>query len=121
VPNKFYITHNTTLAISNQKYYIAPMTKSSQLSFISKTNLNTFKTLKHGGKTSKGKRKTKRPLIKNKSLHLVFKSSRAFGKLNLFRFDSEIKRRLRKYSKTNFFEILDYVNMGNHLVNFGIH
>lgn len=115
VKNKFYITPIDNIEFSDKKYYIALM---KQLDLISDLESNKFRTLKHGGAPSKkikGKRKTKRPLFKNKSIHLVFKSNKAFGKLSLFYFEKQIKTLLLKRSKSDFFQILDYVNMGNHL------
>ena len=113
-----------------------------QLPLSTSTELKSLKTLKHGGVLNKftythfknnsmvksknsfndnlknkikGKRKTKRPLFKNKSVHLVFKSSKAVGKFSLFQFNQQIKSLLLKRSKTDYFQILDFVNMGNHL------
>lgn len=91
--------------------YIAPM----QLSLDSKKELRTFKKLTHGGLQRKSKRKTARPLVPGKLTHVVFKSSKAKGSLSFYKNKLLVKYLLKQRSQKYFIEILDFVNMGNHL------
>ncbi len=86
-----------------------------QLSLIPKKNLKTFESLKHGGDLRKNKRKIKRPLLPNKITHIVFKSSKAKNNLSFYKHKNIILKLLRERSKKYSIEILDFVNMGNHL------
>jgi REP element-mobilizing transposase RayT len=86
-----------------------------QLSFDSNKKLKTFKKLTHGGVGSKAKRKVARPLVPGKITHVVFKSSKAKGNLSFYKNRLLVKYLLQQRSKKYFIEILDFVNMGNHL------
>lgn len=86
-----------------------------QLSLLSIENLKAFKTLKHGGACSSNKRKTKRPLIPNKITHIVYKSSKAIRNFSFYKNKNLIQMLLKKRSKKYQIEVLDFVNMGNHL------
>ncbi len=86
-----------------------------QMSLLSKTDLRHIKRYTHGGVSLKKRRKVKRPLIPGKVTHVTFKSSKAKGKLSFYRHRQLVGALLRKTSKKFFIEILDWVNMGNHL------
>lgn len=113
----------------DQKYYIAPMKSNArenskiidsgmayeQLAFFSERETKEFTSLTHGGAKVKLKRKTKRPLINNKITHVVLKSSKAKGYLSFYKNKQKVHSLLKERSKKYFIEILDFVNMGNHL------
>ncbi len=86
-----------------------------QLTLFSNKKLKTFESLKHGGGLRKNKRKIKRPLIPNKITHVVFKSSKAKNHLSFYKHKNSILKLLHERSKKYNIEILDFVNMGNHL------
>lgn len=92
-------------------YYIAPM----QLSLDPEKQLRTFKKLSHGGVAKRSKRKVARPLVPGKVTHVVFKSSKAKGNLSFYKNKLLVKHVLKERSNKYFVEILDFVNMGNHL------
>lgn len=103
-------------------YDIAPRMKrssrfknKSQLEFAKNKDLKSFGALSFGGEKLKKKRKAARPLIPGKITHLVLKSSKANGRLCLYKNRSLVNRILDQKSKLFFVEILDLVNMGNHL------
>lgn len=87
-----------------------------QLDLISKKQTKLFPKLTHGSSPSKkGKRKVKRPLIEGCVTHVVFKSSKAKGKLSFYKNKNLVKALLKERSKKFYVEVLDFVNMGNHL------
>lgn len=91
--------------------YIAPM----QLSLDPEKNLRSFKRLTHGGSQQKNKRKTARPVVPGKITHVVFKSSKAKNNLSFYKHKLLVNFILKQRAKKYFIEILDFVNMGNHL------
>ncbi len=86
-----------------------------QLSFIPKNQLRSVKSACHGGISLKKRRKTARPLLPGKITHVVFKSSKATGALSFYKHKRLVSALLSAKSKKFFIEILDWVNMGNHL------
>ena len=63
----------------------------------------------------KKRRKTARPLIEGLIHHVVFKSSKAKNELSFYHHKIILNKIIKKFSKKYFIEILDFVNMGNHL------
>jgi hypothetical protein len=86
-----------------------------QSSFVTKNELKFFKRNTHGGMNLKKRRKIKRPLIPGAITHLVLKSSKAQGDLSFYKNKKIVHSLLKERSKKFFVEILDYINMGNHL------
>jgi REP element-mobilizing transposase RayT len=86
-----------------------------QISLIPKPDLRTIKACSHGGVSLKKRRKVARPLLENKITHIVFKSSKARNQYSFYRHKNTVGSLLRKTSRQFFIEILDWVNMGNHL------
>lgn len=86
-----------------------------QLELLPQKDLRSIKTRTHGGVSLKKRRKIKRPLIPGCVTHIVFKSSKAKGELSFYRNKKLVAELLRAKSKKFFIEILDWVNMGNHL------
>jgi REP element-mobilizing transposase RayT len=89
--------------------------KSKQLSLIPQKNLRLIKAYSFGGVSLKKRRKVARPLIEGLVHHVVFKASAAQGKLSFYQNKNIVKNLLKERSKKFFIEILDFVNMGNHL------
>lgn len=87
----------------------------NQFSLISQKDLRVIKAFSHGGMKLKKRRKIKRPLIAGKITHVVFKSSKAKGALSFYNHKRLVARLLKEKSTKFFIEILDWVNMGNHL------
>lgn len=86
-----------------------------QLNLLQQNELKYFKKNTHGGVNLKKRRKVKRPLIPGAITHLVLKSSKAKGDLSFYKHKKVVHFLLKERSKKFFVEILDYVNMGNHL------
>lgn len=86
-----------------------------QLSFFSKNDLRSIKTFSHGGVALKKRRKIARPLLPGKITHVVFKSSKATGRLSFYTHKKVVSALLKEKSKKFAIDILDWVNMGNHL------
>jgi REP element-mobilizing transposase RayT len=86
-----------------------------QMSLIPKTNIRIIKACSHGGVSLKKRRKVARPLLENKITHVVLKSSKAREQYSFYRHKGTVGSLLRKTSRQFFIEILDWVNMGNHL------
>ena len=86
-----------------------------QLSLLGKNELRYVKSWSHGGVALKNRRKTKRPLVPNKVTHVVFKSSKAKGSLSFYTHKLKVQNRLKERSKKYLVNILDCVNMGNHI------
>lgn len=88
---------------------------SKQLSLPTKDSLRYAKSWSHGGQALKKRRKTSRPLIPGKITHVVFKSSKAVGKLGFLANSSKVSTRLKERANRFQIKIHDWVNMGNHL------
>ena len=86
-----------------------------QMSLIPKSDLRAIKRVAHGGVSLKKRRKIKRPLVPGLITHVVFKSSKAKGELSFYQHKKLVHSLLKEKSKKFFIEILDWVNMGNHL------
>ena len=82
---------------------------------IPKSELKHIKRQTHGGMNLKKRRKVKRPLTPGAITHVVLKSSKAQGNLSFYKHKKTVQALLKERSKKFFVEILDYVNMGNHL------
>ena len=89
--------------------------KNEQLTLLPKKNMRTFKAWTHGGTNLKKRRKTKRPLVPNLVTHVVLKSSKAKHNMSFYSHKRLVHRLLRSKSKKFFVDLMDYVNMGNHL------
>lgn len=87
----------------------------NQLDLLSKDALRYAKSWSHGGQTLKRRRKIARPLVPGKITHLVFKSSKAKGKLSLLTHAMKVNARLKERTKRFHIKLHDTVNMGNHL------
>lgn len=86
-----------------------------QINFIPKQDLRYVKSYSLGGNSFKKRRKIKRPLIPGLLTHVVFKSSKAKGEFSFYKNKKLVHSLLKEKSKKFFIEILDWVNMGNHL------
>lgn len=86
-----------------------------QLCLTPQNDLRTIKKATHGGVSLKKRRKLARPLIPGCVTHVVFKSSKAKGNLSFYTHKKVVADLLKSKSKKFFIEILDWVNMGNHL------
>lgn len=71
----------------------------------------------HGGQATKGRRKTKRPLAKNKPHHLVLKASKAKGSWSFLKPKNQliVISTLKTQAKKFGIKIADFANVGNHL------
>ncbi len=87
----------------------------NQLNLIPQRDLRLIKAYSFGGITLKKRRKTARPLIEGLVHHVVFKSSKASGKLSFYHHKGLVNGLLKERAKKFYIEILDFVNMGNHL------
>jgi len=72
-------------------------------------------SLEYGGSLLRGKRKTKRPIVLSKPLHLVMRSEVAIGKLSLKRFELLIKARLELYALRFHIKVYKLAINRNHL------
>lgn len=86
-----------------------------QLNLIPKADLRAVKAFSLGGSSLKKRRKIKRPLINGLQTHVVFKSSKATGNLSFYSHKRLVAKLLKEKSRKFFIEVLDWVNMGNHL------
>ena len=86
-----------------------------QQTLLPKKELRHIKARTHGGMSFQKRRKIKRPLVPKAVTHLVLKSSKARGALSFYRHKGLVSQLLKTYSRKNFVELLDFVNMGNHL------
>lgn len=86
-----------------------------QMTFQNKAELKFIKSWSHGGLSLKKRRKTRRPLLPKKKIHVVFKSKKATGALSLLAHQKLINRLLTERGKKYFVTIHEKVNMGNHL------
>jgi REP element-mobilizing transposase RayT len=86
-----------------------------QQSLIPKSELRAIKAVTHGGMSLKKRRKVKRPLVPGLITHVVFKSAKAKKDLSFYKHKKLVATLLKEKSKKFFVEIIDWVNMGNHL------
>lgn len=86
-----------------------------QQPLLPKSDLRAIKRVTHDGVSLKKRRKVKRPLIPGLITHVVLKSSKAQGALSFYKHKKVVNQLLKEKSKKFFIEILDWVNMGNHL------
>lgn len=86
-----------------------------QQTLIPKNDLRYVKALTHGGMSLKKRRKIKRPLIPGAVHHVVFKSAKARGPYSFLRHRQVVAQLLRQRARRHFIEIIQWVNMGNHL------
>ena len=92
------------------------MKKSSQQrDLLTKDALRYAKSWSHGGQQLKKRRKVARPLIPGKITHVVFKSSKAVGKMSFLAQSAKVSGRLKERAQRFHVKIHDWVNMGNHL------
>lgn len=89
--------------------------KSNQKFLIPQKDLRQIKAYSFGGMNLKKRRKTARPLIEGLIHHVVFKSSKAKNELSFYHHKLTIQKLVKELSRKYFIEILDFVNMGNHL------
>jgi REP element-mobilizing transposase RayT len=94
---------------------MANNTNKNQLELLPKNEMRYFKVYTHGGTSLKKRRKVKRPLVPGLVTHVVFKSSKAKGKLSFYHHKKLVQRLLEERAKRFFVHIQDVVNMGNHL------
>lgn len=86
-----------------------------QQTLFSKQSLRYLKRYTHGGSSYKRRRKTKRPLIPGAVTHIVFKSSKARGRWCFLRNQRVVRALLEERTRKFFVEVVEWVNMGNHL------
>ncbi len=86
-----------------------------QLSLIPQQDLRFVKAMSFGGSKLKKRRKIARPLIPGAIHHVVLKSSKAIGSLSFYKNKTLTAALLKDRSKKYFVEIIQWVNMGNHL------
>lgn len=89
--------------------------KFKQQNLVPHKDLRSIKTNCFGGVNLKKRRKVARPLIEGLIHHVVFKSSKAKNELSFYHHKLTINKMIKQLSKKYFIEILDFVNMGNHL------
>jgi hypothetical protein len=86
-----------------------------QQTLLPKNELKYLKARTHGGMKLKKRRKVARPLIAGAVTHLVLASSKAKGEFSFYRHKKVVEHLLRERARLYFIEIVDFVNMGNHL------
>lgn len=86
-----------------------------QQNLLPKSELKFLSTRTHGGSSRKPGRKVKRPLIPGAITHLVLKSSKAQGPLSFYKHKKLVHSLIHEKARKFFVEIVDFVNMGNHL------
>ena len=91
------------------------MKTSKQLALIPRQTLRHLKSRTFGGVSLKKRRKVARPLQVGRLHHVVFKSSKAQGKLSFYTHKELVRSLLKEKSRKFFVEVIDFVNMGNHL------
>ena len=71
----------------------------------------------HGGALGIGKRKKKRPFVRKAPIHIVIRSAKARGELNLLqpRHSLQVTRILNKQARKHSVKLCHFVNVGNHL------
>lgn len=85
-----------------------------QTTFLTKKELKFIKRTEHGGVT-KGKRKTKRPLVPGAITHTVFKSTKAKDVLSFWANRAAVRSLLKERSRKFHIELLSFVIMKNHI------
>lgn len=70
---------------------------------------------RHGGSKARGKRKTARPLVTKKNMHVILKSDRASGDWALDKYRDEIERLIAELGKRYFVKIRGREVMWNHI------
>lgn len=80
-----------------------------------KNELKYFKRNTHGGVSLRRRRKVRRPLVPGRVTHVVFKSSKAKGDLSFYKNKALVNSLLRERARKFFVDVVDFVNMGNHL------
>ncbi len=75
------------------------------------------KTKEHGGTLSTGKRKTFRPIDPKQALHVVLKSSKAYGRYSMLhpQHCNPIEKFVQKTAKRWGVRLYRYANVGNHI------
>jgi REP element-mobilizing transposase RayT len=70
----------------------------------------------HGGEVNLGKRKTQRPVVPRKWMHLTLKSSLAKGRYSFLNIKhrAKIQSLINSEARRNFITLAEGVNMGNH-------
>ncbi|GIL17897.1 MAG: hypothetical protein BroJett040_16480 [Oligoflexia bacterium] len=86
-----------------------------QLDLLPQKDLRSIKARSFGGSSLKKRRKVARPLREGLIHHVVFKSRKAQGQLSFYTHKKLVHSLLKERSHKFFVEILDWVNMGNHL------
>ena len=86
-----------------------------QLNLIPQSDLRAVKARSFGGSSLKKRRKIARPLREGLVHHVVFKSKKAQGALSFYKHKNLVRSLLNERKKKFFIEVLDFVNMGNHL------
>ena len=86
-----------------------------QQTLLEKEDLRFIKRQTHGGLSLKKRRKVARPLVPGAITHVVLKSSKAKGELSFYRHKKIVHLMLKAKCRDYFIELIDYVNMGNHL------
>lgn len=86
-----------------------------QLNLIPQKDLRVIKARSFGGSSLKKRRKVARPLREGLVHHVVFKSRKATGPLSFYTHKKIVHSLLKERSRKFFIEILDFVNMGNHI------
>jgi len=71
----------------------------------------------YGGNKVIGKRRMQRPFVRKKPIHVVLRSSAAKGELSFLKRKNEhlVHKILHAQSKRHLVQLLEYVNVGNHL------
>jgi REP element-mobilizing transposase RayT len=82
---------------------------------IPQQDLRFVKAMSFGGSKLKKRRKIERPLIPGAIHHVVLKSSKAIGTLSFYKNKNLTASLLKERSRKYFIEIIQWVNMGNHL------
>ena len=91
--------------------------RNTQIDFFESLGETRERKLSHGGKESRGRRKTRRPFISGHPLHIVFKSSHARGTLSFkgVKNHALVERTLKTQAKKHGVRLMSYVIMSNHL------
>ncbi len=83
--------------------------------------LTFFKVTKrvscHGGELGRGVRKTRRPVVTNRPMHLVLRAEKAKGALSLLARPNvnSVKRILIRVSHRHHVRVMEWANVGNHV------
>src|SRR4051812_11763905 len=74
-----------------------------------------FARTEHGGATSRGRRKTERPVSTRRPMHVVMTSNRAQGAWSLVRHRRQIQEALRAMARRHGIRVYEFANVGSHL------